>query len=101
MIELGAIAKPVSKKQNYSSQNFLMIIRFFGYDEKGNLVKTLTSDENGLIKDKVPFSKKYIVKIDNDKFEPMSTSIENSFKGIENQTFSSPKHVQGEHVLES
>lgn len=58
------------------------------FDEKGNLVKTLTSDENGLIKDKVPFSKKYVVKIDNDKFEPMSTSIENSFKGIENQTFS-------------
>jgi outer membrane protein OmpA-like peptidoglycan-associated protein len=58
------------------------------FDEKGNFVKTLTSDENGLIKDKVPFSKKYVVKIDNDKFEPMSTSIENSFKGIENQTFS-------------
>ena len=58
------------------------------FDEKGNLVKNLTSDENGLIKDKVPYSKKYVVKIDNDKFEPMSTSIENSFKGIENQTFS-------------
>lgn len=49
----------VGKKQNYSSQNFLMIIRFFGYDEKGNLVKafngnTLT-DSRAVIEKYIPF----------------------------------------------
>ena len=29
----------VGKKQNYASQTYLMVIRFYGYDEKGNLVK--------------------------------------------------------------
>ena len=54
-----ACAQYVGKKQNYSSQNFLMIIRFFGYDEKGNLVKafngnTLT-DSRATIEKYIPF----------------------------------------------
>lgn len=49
----------VGKKQNYASQNFMMIIRFFGYDEKGNLVKafnggTLT-DSRAVIEKYIPF----------------------------------------------
>jgi hypothetical protein len=49
----------VGKKQNYSSQNFMMIIRFFGYDENGNLVKafngnTLT-DSRAVIEKYIPF----------------------------------------------
>ena len=49
----------VGKKQNYSAQNFMMIIRFFGYDEKGNLVKafngeTLT-DSRAVIEKYIPF----------------------------------------------
>lgn len=49
----------VGKKQNYASQSFMMIIRFFGYDEKGNLVKafngnTLT-DSRAVIEKYIPF----------------------------------------------
>ena len=49
----------VGKKQNYASQNYLMIIRFFGYDEKGMLVKafngnTLT-DSRATIEKYIPF----------------------------------------------
>jgi hypothetical protein len=54
-----ACAQYVGPKQNYASQNYLMIIRFFGYDEKGNLVKafngdTLT-DSRAVIEKYIPF----------------------------------------------
>lgn len=49
----------VGKKENYASQNYLMIIRFFGYDEKGMLIKafngnTLT-DSRATIEKYIPF----------------------------------------------
>jgi hypothetical protein len=49
----------VGKKQNYSSQNFMMIIRFFGYDENGNLVKAFNgnnlTDSRAVIEKYIPF----------------------------------------------
>ena len=34
-----AVQAYTGKKENYTSQNYLMVINFYGYDEKGNLVK--------------------------------------------------------------
>ena len=53
----------VGKKQNYNSQNYLMVIKFYGYDQNGNLVRTTGfsdtsggSTEPGVIVEKyIPF----------------------------------------------
>ena len=54
-----ACAQYTGKKQNYGSQNYLMVIRFYGYDASGNLVKvfngkTLT-DSRAVIEKYIPF----------------------------------------------
>lgn len=54
-----ACAQYVGKKENYGSQNYLMVIRFYGYDANGNLVKvfngkTLT-DSQAVIEKYIPF----------------------------------------------
>jgi len=48
--------------KNYAAQNFLMVIRFYGYDDQGNLVKAGTTgqtspgtDVNAIIEKFVPF----------------------------------------------
>jgi hypothetical protein len=52
----------VGKKQNYNSQNYLMVIKFYGYDQNGNLVRTTgfpaggSSTEPGVVVEKyIPF----------------------------------------------
>ena len=49
-------------KQNYAAQNFLMVIRFYGYDENGTLVKAnkraadaTGSDVNAIVEKFIPF----------------------------------------------
>lgn len=49
-------------KQNYAAQNYLMVIRFYGYDANGNLVLAQngqgaqgTSDSNAIVEKWIPF----------------------------------------------
>lgn len=54
----GATAK--IKDQNYAAQNYLMVIRFYGYDQNGNLVTNIgqtgqTSDSNAIVEKFIPF----------------------------------------------
>ena len=57
----SACEQYVGKKQNYASQTYLMVIRFYGYDEKGNLVKVdngttdVRTDKNALVEKYIPF----------------------------------------------
>ena len=57
----SACEQYVGKKQNYLSQTYLMVIRFYGYDEKGNLVKVdngtvdVRTDKNALVEKYIPF----------------------------------------------
>jgi hypothetical protein len=57
----SACEQYVGKKENYASQTYLMIIRFYGYDEKGNLVKVdngtvdVRTDKNALVEKYIPF----------------------------------------------
>ena len=57
----SACEQYVGKKQNYASQTYLMVIRFYGYDEKGNLVKAdngtvdVRTDKNALVEKYIPF----------------------------------------------
>lgn len=54
----GATAK--IKDQNYAAQNYLMVVRFYGYDQNGNLVTNVgqtgqTSDSNAIVEKFIPF----------------------------------------------
>jgi len=56
------VGKKTGGKQNYSAQNFLMVIRFYGYDSNGTLVKGSGtkspdgySDSNAIIEKFIPF----------------------------------------------
>ena len=57
----SACEQYVGKKQNYASQTYLMVVRFYGYDEKGNLVKVdndttdVRTDKNALVEKYIPF----------------------------------------------
>lgn len=57
-----AIKQYTGKTENYSSQNYLMVISFYGYDQLGNLVKASGADQftaSGL-SDKTAIVEKYI-----------------------------------------
>lgn len=57
-----AIKQYTGKTENYSSQNYLMVISFYGYDQLGNLVKASAADQftsSGLA-DKTAIVEKYI-----------------------------------------
>lgn len=56
------VGKRSGGKQNYSAQNFLMVVRFYGYDDNGNLVKGSGtkspdgfSDSNAIVEKFIPF----------------------------------------------
>lgn len=57
----SACVQYVGKKQNYAAQTYLMVIRFYGYDQFGNLVKAdnntvdVRTDQNALIEKYIPF----------------------------------------------
>ena len=66
--ETGAGAAQVRRNTNYASQNYLMVIRFYGYDANGNLltpstIATTTSgslgyertDSNAIVEKFIPF----------------------------------------------
>ena len=57
-----AIKQYTGKTENYNSQNYLMVISFYGYDQLGNLVKASAADQftsTGLA-DKTAIVEKYI-----------------------------------------
>lgn len=56
------LTEPNSKPRNYAAQNYLMVIRFYGYDQNGNLVRPTApvvpggnSDPNAVIEKWIPF----------------------------------------------
>jgi hypothetical protein len=57
----SACEQYVGKKQNYAAQTYLMVIRFYGYDENGNLVRPdngtidIRTDSNALVEKYIPF----------------------------------------------
>lgn len=57
----NACEQYVGKKQNYAAQTYLMVIRFYGYDQNGNLVKPdnntidVRTDSNALVEKYIPF----------------------------------------------
>lgn len=75
-----ACAQYVGKKENYGSQNYLLVIRFYGYDQNGNLVKafngkTLT-DSRAVIEKYIPFQLTGI------KFKVANNLTEYSCEGV-------------------
>lgn len=57
----SACEQYVGKKQNYAAQNYLMVIRFYGYDENGmlvrpdNLTRDIRTDQFALVEKYIPF----------------------------------------------
>lgn len=56
----SAVQAYVGKKQNYAAQNYLMVIRFYGYDQNGNLVRATGLRDPNTITDSTAISEKYI-----------------------------------------
>lgn len=56
---LGGVTDP-KKKQNYASQIYLLHIKFYGYDQNGNLVQATTPRDNSTITDSRSIVEKFI-----------------------------------------
>jgi hypothetical protein len=64
----NAVQAYTGKRQNYLSQNYLMVIRFYGYDQNGNLVRAAgfpdagntTTTSGAVIEKYIPFQFKNI-----------------------------------------
>jgi len=56
---LGGVTDP-SKKQNYASQIYLLHIKFYGYDQDGNLVRATTPRDPSAVTDSWTIVEKFI-----------------------------------------
>lgn len=74
---LGSAEK---KKQNFASQNYLMVIRFYGYDSNGNLVQSGKS-YSGAANENAVVEKYYPVVITNLTFKVANKLVEYELEG--------------------
>jgi hypothetical protein len=59
-VTVGGGASKATAAANYAAQNYLMVIRYYGYDENGNIAKPLSStgnrsDTNAILEKFIPF----------------------------------------------
>jgi hypothetical protein len=70
------------KKKNWTSQIYLMVIRFYGYDDQGNLVRGGVNNPNGSSDPNAFVEKWYPINISELKFKIASKVVEYQIKGV-------------------
>jgi len=71
-----------NKKKNWTAQIYLMVIRFYGYDAQGNLVRGGVNKPNGTSDPNAFVEKWYPINISELKFKIASKVVEYNIKGV-------------------
>ena len=84
---LGPINQGVAKgkERNYQAENYLLVIKFYGYDQNGNLVRGGVSNPDGSSDPNAFVEKWYPLRINNIKFKVSSKLVEYNIEATVSQ----------------